>query len=129
MVLHASVPRRITLERAREILETLPPFVTAVGLFVDCPTADILQISRALGLRHVQLHGHEPPEMIAELRPLAVIKAVRVQGDLATEGGALARREPSRPHPRNRRHQAARRDRRRQRLGRDPPRAGCRIVS
>jgi phosphoribosylanthranilate isomerase len=79
MIFHLPSPRNIALDRARAILAVLPPFVTAVGLFVDAELAAIVETSRALGLRHVQLHGHETPDLIASLKPLTVIKAVRVE--------------------------------------------------
>ena len=79
MVFHAASPRNVTVDRAREILAVLPPFVTAVGLFVDASTESILAIARELGLRHVQLHGVEAPEQVRALAPLTVIKSVRVE--------------------------------------------------
>ena len=79
MVFHAASPRNVTVDRAREILAALPPFVTAVGLFVDAPSESILATARELGLRHVQLHGDETPEHVRALAPLTVIKAVRVE--------------------------------------------------
>jgi phosphoribosylanthranilate isomerase len=81
LIFHPRAPRFIHAERAREILAALPPFVTAVGLFVDVPTETIVRTARELGLRHVQLHGHEPPEQVRELAPLSVVKAVRVERD------------------------------------------------
>lgn len=79
IVFHPPAPRNVPIERAREILAALPPFVSAVGLFVDASVETVLGTARELGLRHVQLHGHEPPEMIRALQPLSVIKAVRVE--------------------------------------------------
>jgi phosphoribosylanthranilate isomerase len=70
-----------------EILSALPPFVTPVGLFVDMEPEKIREFARPLGLRHVQLHGQEPPEMVAELRDFTILKAVRV--DPKTFGAEL----------------------------------------
>ncbi len=78
MVFYQSAPRCITVERAREILAILPPFVSPVGLFVDAAAEEILRITAKLHLRHVQLHGDEPPSRVASLPGLQVIKAVRV---------------------------------------------------
>jgi phosphoribosylanthranilate isomerase len=85
MVLHAPVKRRITVEQAEKILAVLPPFVTPVGLFVDCPTAEILRIATRLGISHVQLHGHESPKDVAAIAPLRVVKAVRVGANVESE--------------------------------------------
>ena len=78
MVFYRSARRCITLETAREILSVLPPFVTPVGLFVNSPPDEIIQIAGALGLRHLQLHGDEYVECVRRLEGYAVIKAVRV---------------------------------------------------
>lgn len=81
MIFHAPANRNISLERAAEILKALPPFVTPVGLFVDQGVDRIREVSRILGLRHIQLHGNEPPELIAELREYTVLTAIRVHAE------------------------------------------------
>ena len=79
IVFHEPAPRNVPRDRAQAILAALPPFVTAVGVFADAPADVVLSTARQLGLRHVQLNGHEPPEMIRALQPLAVVKAVSVE--------------------------------------------------
>src|SRR5204863_7906337 len=76
VVLHPRAPRNVSIEAAREILAALPPFVTPVLLFVDQPPQAVLDRAAALNVRHVQLHGEETPEEIAELAGLTVIKAI-----------------------------------------------------
>jgi phosphoribosylanthranilate isomerase len=66
---------------ARSIVERLPPFVTPVGVFVNQPEAEIRRAAEESGVRVLQLHGDEPPELCARL-PLPVVKAVRVGGAL-----------------------------------------------
>ena len=78
IVFHPPAPRNVSPQRAAEILAALPPFVTPLGVFVDLEPARIREMARGLNLRHVQLHGQEPPEHVAELRDFTVIKAVRV---------------------------------------------------
>ncbi len=78
LVLHPPAKRNVPLATAKEILAALPPFVTPVGLFVDESLPKVLQIAHDLGLRHVQLNGDESPEYVANLAPLRVIKAIRV---------------------------------------------------
>jgi phosphoribosylanthranilate isomerase len=80
LVFYKQAPRCITIERARQILAALPALITPVALFVDEQTRVILDLVEELRIRHVQLNGHEPPEQVAELRGLSVIKAVRVRG-------------------------------------------------
>ena len=81
MIFHPPAPRNVSMPRATEILADLPPFITPVGVFVDSDLGRIREIAGSLGLRHVQLHGHESPEIIAQLRDFTVIKAVRVYAD------------------------------------------------
>ena len=78
MVFYKPAPRCVMIERAREIMAVLPPFVTPVGLFVDADVAEMRETIESLGLRHVQLHGHESPETVAALHDRIVLKAVRV---------------------------------------------------
>jgi phosphoribosylanthranilate isomerase len=75
-----SSPRFIDPYRARPILRALPPFVTAVGVFVDQPWEFVASIGRLLGLGAVQLHGNETPESYAR-SPFRVIKGVAVAAD------------------------------------------------
>jgi phosphoribosylanthranilate isomerase len=72
-------PRKITVSRAREIVRHMPRRVSAVGVFVDAPVADILKTARAVRLGVVQLHGDESPQTVRQLAPrFPVIKAFRV---------------------------------------------------
>src|SRR3954463_13972167 len=79
IVFYESAKRRVTPERAREILAALPAFVTPVGLFVDEAPQTILDTAAELNLRHVQLQGEESADEVAELAGLRVIKAIRVK--------------------------------------------------
>ena len=67
--------RYVDPERAREIVRQLPPFVSAVGVFVDQPLEDVKAVAELVGLSAVQLHGHEHPDDAARLG-LRVIKSV-----------------------------------------------------
>lgn len=70
-------PRYISPEGAGNIIRTLPPFVTPVGVFVN-ETRDRIEATVAsAGLRAIQLHGDEPPEACAG-HSVPVIRAFRV---------------------------------------------------
>jgi phosphoribosylanthranilate isomerase len=77
----AESPRRVGVEEARRISITLPENVIRVGVFVDEEPADVLRISREVGLDLAQLHGDEPPETVTALREagVKVMKALRVE--------------------------------------------------
>jgi len=83
MIFHPDSRRCVSLDTARQILSALQPFTTPVGLFVDASPQSILDTARNLNLNHVQLHGRESPEMVADLqqrdRSLGILKAIRVE--------------------------------------------------
>ena len=69
---------------ARAIVRGLPPFVTAVGLFVDPTVDEVRSAADASGVVLAQLHGDETPELCLAM-PLPVLKAIRV-----ADGSSLA---------------------------------------
>jgi phosphoribosylanthranilate isomerase len=77
----AESPRRVGVERAKEIAAALPQDVLKVGVFVDAGPEEVLRIAREVGLDYAQLHGDEPPEAVAEIRGggVGVMKALRVR--------------------------------------------------
>jgi phosphoribosylanthranilate isomerase len=60
-VFHPFSPRAVTPEQARRLCERLPPFVSAVGLFVDVPRSAVLATLEQVPLDLLQFHGLEPP--------------------------------------------------------------------
>lgn len=76
-VLWPGSPRAVDLERARGIARSLPPFVLRVGVFVDASREELERSADFVGLDVLQLHGDEPPELVAAL-PRRTLKAVRV---------------------------------------------------
>jgi phosphoribosylanthranilate isomerase len=73
-------PRAISPADAWSIIRRLPPFVEAVGVFVDWPPLVVDALARAVLLGAVQLHGRESPREVAELsRKHRVIKAVQIK--------------------------------------------------
>jgi phosphoribosylanthranilate isomerase len=80
-------PRCIDPYRARAIAVQLPPFVTAVGLFVNQPREYVSAVASLVRLGAVQLHGDETPEFAASIAA-PVIKALSVDGAQAWPAGA-----------------------------------------
>jgi phosphoribosylanthranilate isomerase len=70
-------PRKIDPEKVRAIVKTLPPFVDAVGVFVDEQVEVVEEIVQYCGLTMVQLHGAESPGYCADIS-CRVMKAMRV---------------------------------------------------
>ncbi len=86
-------PRAISPADAWNIIRRLPPFVEAVGVFVNWPPPVEDALARALRLHTVQLHGGETPEEVAALTPAhRVIKAVKVGRGFRPAGLARFRR-------------------------------------
>ena len=81
MILHADSQRRITPERAGEIVASLPPFVDVVGLFVDADASQVRRILQTVKLSLLQFHGDETPEYCRGF-DFPYIKAVRVRAEL-----------------------------------------------
>jgi phosphoribosylanthranilate isomerase len=78
LVFYPPSPRYVSLERAREIRDVLPPFVQSVALFVN---ADAAQVSQVIGRVHpamLQFHGEEAPDFCAQFG-LPFVKACRVK--------------------------------------------------
>jgi phosphoribosylanthranilate isomerase len=71
-------PRAVDPRRARTIIESLPAFVTAVGVFVDQPADYVNEVASLARLGAVQLHGEESADYAATMsRP--VVKAVAIR--------------------------------------------------
>lgn len=77
-------PRFVTPAQAREVIATLPPFVTPVGVFWDHPAGHVKAVAEECGLAALQFHGDETPEDVAHYR-LPVIKTIKVDGLAALE--------------------------------------------
>lgn len=69
--------RYISPARAARIIKALPPFVQAVGLFVNAPRGQVRATVRLTGVGAVQLHGDEEPEDCAGFG-VPVLKAIRM---------------------------------------------------
>lgn len=75
----AHSPRKISPNAAKKIIESLPPFVVRVGVFVNEKLDIVNKISKYCKLDAVQLHGDESPSYCAKVHA-RVIKAFRING-------------------------------------------------
>ncbi|MBA3314595.1 MAG: phosphoribosylanthranilate isomerase [Planctomycetota bacterium] len=77
--------RFVATPTAAEICRSLPTGIMPVGVFVNAPLDEIVGVAADTGIAAVQLHGDEPPSLIAELRAarpsLPVLKAWRVDAE------------------------------------------------
>jgi phosphoribosylanthranilate isomerase len=84
-VFYPKSPRHVTAELAREIIAVLPPFVAAVGLFVNEEPDRIRAIAGFCGLDVLQLHGDETPDD-CRLPPWRTVKALRIRDSASLAG-------------------------------------------
>jgi phosphoribosylanthranilate isomerase len=78
LVFYRDSPRFVTQSQAAAIARALPPFVAAVGLFVNASGDEVRGAIESVGLDWLQFHGDEPPEFCAQFgRPW--LRAVRME--------------------------------------------------
>src|SRR5438128_1307127 len=97
-------PRRITPEKAREIVANLPDSVQKVGVFVNASRERLHSVVDKVGLTGIQLHGTEDEKYLDHLyedwakadpprkHKIRVIKAVTVRPGFEETLRALARK-------------------------------------
>ncbi|MCG6980347.1 MAG: phosphoribosylanthranilate isomerase [Deltaproteobacteria bacterium] len=74
----APSPRRISPEKAQEVIKALPPLVQTVGVFVNEDRATVSSLAEMCGLDVLQFHGNEPADYCDSFDH-PVIKAVRLK--------------------------------------------------
>jgi phosphoribosylanthranilate isomerase len=78
LVFYPPSPRFLSVERAVEIRDALPPFVQSVALFVNPDAAQVAQVLGRLRPAALQFHGEETPQFCGQFG-VPWIKAVRVK--------------------------------------------------
>lgn len=74
-------PRNVSLAQARTLALSVPPGVAKVALTVDADDAMLDALTDQVPLDFLQLHGHESPARVAEVKTrygLPVIKAIGI---------------------------------------------------
>lgn len=81
LVFFEKSPRNVALEVARALALDVPAGIAKVALVVDADNAALDALTGSVPLDILQLHGHETPERVAEVKArygLPVMKAVGV---------------------------------------------------
>lgn len=84
-VFYPPSPRHVTLEQAEILIQSVPAYVQAVGLFVNSHADEIQAILNKVPLDILQFHGDETPEQcqaIAQQVGRRWYKAIQVKPDL-----------------------------------------------
>lgn len=84
LVFYAASPRAVSIAQAAEICAALPPFVAAVGLFVDADADHIARVLAQVPLTLLQFHGNESAVDCARFgRPY--VKALRMREETSVD--------------------------------------------
>jgi phosphoribosylanthranilate isomerase len=78
LVFYPPSPRFLSVDRALEIRDALPPFVQTVALFVNPDAAQVAQVIGRIRPAMLQFHGEETPRFCDDFG-LPYIKACRVR--------------------------------------------------
>jgi phosphoribosylanthranilate isomerase len=91
LVFYEPSPRNVDINQACAVVDSLPPFVTRVGLFVDAKPEHVRLVMEKVGLDCLQFHGDESPQDCEEYN-CPYIKAIRMRDgvDLADEARRFA---------------------------------------
>ena len=81
LVFYDKSPRSVSVDQAKLIVESLPAFVTTVGLFVNADSADVEKRVREVNLDLLQFHGDETA-VDCERFDRPYIKAIRMREEL-----------------------------------------------
>ena len=86
-LIFAPSPRRVDVDGAREIANSVPEPVLKVGVFVNMDPEDVLRTAEAVGLDYAQMHGDEDTEAVTIVQGggVKVMKAVRVRDEASLE--------------------------------------------
>ncbi len=85
-------PRFVTPAVAAALAEAIPPAIKKVAVLVDADDETIANITAQVPLDMVQLHGHEDPARVAEIRRnhgVAVMKSISVGEAVDVDRAAL----------------------------------------
>jgi phosphoribosylanthranilate isomerase len=90
--------RQVTAEQVAPITPHLPDKVEKIGVFVNETPERIAEIVRIAGLTGIQLQGDEPPEEVAQLRNLNLLRVVKTVWASAGIGTLAQRIAAHRPN-------------------------------
>ncbi|NOZ82852.1 MAG: phosphoribosylanthranilate isomerase [Euryarchaeota archaeon] len=84
LVVPVDSPRRISLERAAELMDAMPSTVAGVLVLMPKSVEEAVEMYQQVLPDFIQLHGSESPAFVRELRSMVscnIIKTVHVSGE------------------------------------------------
>jgi phosphoribosylanthranilate isomerase len=96
LMFYPKSPRRVSLETAVAIRRELPPFVSAVALFLDAAADEVRQVMESVKPDFLQFHGSESQPFCASFGlpyikaiPMAEIEATKMAGEYSDASALL----------------------------------------
>lgn len=80
--MYSESSRKVSLEKAIDIISSLPSFVKTVGVFVDPELGLLEKILKKVKFHYLQLHGNEPRELVEQIKnqfQLPIWKAIHME--------------------------------------------------
>ncbi len=99
-LIFAASPRQVTPARAGEVCAAAPS-ARWVGVFVDAPLEELIEVVTTTGLGWVQLHGRETTEYCAALRERCGVKVIRAVSPGLAPDSPDSLNSPDSPDSRN----------------------------
>ena len=87
-VFYPNSPRYVTPQQAASLIAAMPPYVTAVGLFVNASVEEVRAIAAVAPLSLLQFHGDETPAHSAAIAAAVntpFVQVFRVKPDTSAE--------------------------------------------
>ena len=81
LVFYPESQRNVSLDIAKNIVESLPPFVSAVGLFVNPSPEEVSRTLESVDLHVLQFHGEENADFCSKFRK-PYLKAINVSAEV-----------------------------------------------
>jgi phosphoribosylanthranilate isomerase len=87
LVFYPPSPRAVTLAQAQTLSAAVPAFVSVVGLVVNMPEDELVELAHSVSFDIIQFHGDETPEQCQQLAGRVNkrwIKALRINAEQHT---------------------------------------------
>ncbi|MDP2939334.1 MAG: phosphoribosylanthranilate isomerase [Candidatus Omnitrophota bacterium] len=78
-VFYKKSPRYISPKKAKKIIQSLPVFISSVGVFVNEKEKQVKRIAQFCGLSYLQFHGSETAKYCGRFNGYKIIKAFRIK--------------------------------------------------
>jgi len=97
LVFYEKSARKVSIDQARAICDSLPPFISSIGLFLDASDQFVNSVLASVPLDLLQFHGSESPEYCSSFnRPY--MKAVGIK-DMSSDNDFADFREYADQYP------------------------------